>query len=304
LPAVETPQSASPEPSEPPAKPSRSPSDKLRSAQEYANKVKGRVESSRPRHRSVDLAYSFTEHDRDVGGGLLAAALAFRLFLWFLPAALVLVGGLGFAPQKSSLSTARQAHLGNFAAEVIEKAHEDSNRSRWVLLLLGLFFLYFASVKLAKTVVAATAFAWRIPLPNIRNKARAGACTTGFLVLALFLSFYSTWLRQRSTGIGVTVTAFLVVVWGVLWWVAAAKLPKAEGVSWLRLWPGALLVGVGMQVMNLVSVFYLQRKITSSSGLYGGLGAAAVIILYAYLLARLIIGSCALNAILASRRQS
>ena len=77
---------------------------------------------------------------------------------------------------------------------------------------------------------------------------------------------------------------------------------SAGTVSWGRLWPGALLVGVGMQMMNLVSVFYLQRKITSSSGLYGGLGAAAVIILYAYFLARLIIGSCALNAIVALRR--
>lgn len=298
---VETPESASPEPSKP-GKPSKSSIERLRGAQEYAKQVRGRVESSRPRHRSVDLAFSLSEHDRDVGGGLLAAALAFRLFLWFLPAALVLVGGIGFAPQKSSLATARQAQLGNFAAEVIDQATKDSNRSRWVLLLLGLFFLYFASVKLAKTVVAATAFAWRIPIPNLRRKALAGAFTTGFLFLALFLSFYSTWLRQRSTGLGVTVTAFLVVVWGLLWWVAAARLPRAQGVSWGRLWPGALLVGVGMQIMNLVSIFYLQHKISSSSGLYGGLGAAAVIILYAYFLARLIIASCALNAIVAARR--
>ena len=37
------------------------------------------------------------ERDSEVGGGIIAGALAYRLFIWLLPLALVAVAGLGFA---------------------------------------------------------------------------------------------------------------------------------------------------------------------------------------------------------------
>ena len=35
--------------------------------------------------------------DGDIGGGIIAGALAYRLFIWLLPLALVAVAGLGIA---------------------------------------------------------------------------------------------------------------------------------------------------------------------------------------------------------------
>jgi uncharacterized BrkB/YihY/UPF0761 family membrane protein len=64
---------------------------------------------------------------------------------------------------------------------------------------------------------------------------------------------------------------------------------------WWGLLPGAALVGVGIQVMHLVTVFYLAPKIVSSSNLYGSLGAAATLLLAVYLVSRLVLGAAVLN---------
>jgi uncharacterized BrkB/YihY/UPF0761 family membrane protein len=65
--------------------------------------------------------------------------------------------------------------------------------------------------------------------------------------------------------------------------------------------PGALLIAGGVIVMRLVTVLYLLNRIESSSELYGGLGAAAGILLWLYLIGRLIVGAAVLNAALWAR---
>ena len=66
--------------------------------------------------------------------------------------------------------------------------------------------------------------------------------------------------------------------------------------SWRAHLPGALLLAVGFQVLQLVVVLYLAPKLGRSSQLYGSLGAATVILLWLYLMARLIVAAAFLNA--------
>ena len=42
------------------------------------------------------------DRDAEVGGGIISAALAYRLFIWLLPLTLVVVAGLGIAADASS----------------------------------------------------------------------------------------------------------------------------------------------------------------------------------------------------------
>src|SRR5262245_51154181 len=53
------------------------------------------VLAARPRIPALDAAFEVGERDRDVAGGLLAGAVAFRLFLWLVPFAVVAVTVLG-----------------------------------------------------------------------------------------------------------------------------------------------------------------------------------------------------------------
>src|SRR4029450_4794546 len=75
--------------------PARSTS-RLGEARERVYATRDRVISARGRYHQVDVALRTWERDVEAGGSLMAAALAFRLFLWTLPAALFTVGLLGF----------------------------------------------------------------------------------------------------------------------------------------------------------------------------------------------------------------
>jgi uncharacterized BrkB/YihY/UPF0761 family membrane protein len=102
---------------------------------------------------------------------------------------------------------------------------------------------------------------------------------------------------------GVSVRVSIVGIYALLWLAASMGLPHAEDVRWRDLVPGAILLAVGGQVLHLVSVFYLADRIESASELYGALGAASAVLLWLYLIGRLVVGSAVLNATLWARRQ-
>ena len=78
------------------------------SIQGDAERLSRRAQLERGRHGSVDAVFEMAERDGEVGGGIIAGALAYRLFIWLLPLALVAVAGLGFAADAAS-STPEEA---------------------------------------------------------------------------------------------------------------------------------------------------------------------------------------------------
>ena len=65
-------------------------SDLRRRADRTGKAVQAKAEDLRARRASVRTAYHAYEYDRRHGGALLAGGLAYRFFLWLLPAALFL----------------------------------------------------------------------------------------------------------------------------------------------------------------------------------------------------------------------
>ena len=63
-----------------------------------------------------------------------------------------------------------------------------------------------------------------------------------------------------------------------------------------------MLVAVGAQLVNIAVVYYFVPKIGRSTELYGTLGTAAVLLVWLYILARLITSGAFLNATLWERR--
>jgi uncharacterized BrkB/YihY/UPF0761 family membrane protein len=68
--------------------------------------------------------------------------------------------------------------------------------------------------------------------------------------------------------------------------------------------PGAILVSAGLQVLQLVTVLYVTPRLDSATAAYGALGVALVLLLWLYMLGRLVIASAMLNATLWERRSS
>jgi uncharacterized BrkB/YihY/UPF0761 family membrane protein len=253
-----------------------------------------RVERART-YRPVAFLLVVADEDRSSGGALLAGALAFRLFLWLLPAVLVLVGGLGFLSPEEVEDGASASGLGSYTAAAVEQASAEAQQGRWILLSVGLVALVSTSVTLARTLLVATRLAWQMPMERMQHPARSAAVVIGYLALTVLLAQGATWLRARDYALGLLASLLIVVVFALLGWIALLWLPHPADVTPVGLLPGALLIGVGAQVLHLVSALYLVHRMTSASQLYGALGAAATILLGAYLLARILIAASTLN---------
>src|SRR5512132_161298 len=103
---------------------------------ERGRKMSARVEAARPHHATVDFGLTLFERDASIGGGLLAGALAYRLFVLLLPTALLFVSGLGLyagAADKSTTEAAREAGLTGLVAS--EVASASSGKARWIVFL-------------------------------------------------------------------------------------------------------------------------------------------------------------------------
>ncbi len=288
--------------------PSSSRRARLERLAEWARKRRARtldrVEAAQRRYPAVRFVLTAVDHDRVTGGPLLAGALAFRLFLWLLPACLVVVGCLGFLRPGAARRLASDSGMSGFAASTISSATAQAHEARWVLVVTGLFALFYASLTLARTMWVATTLAWQLPVQKLRRPPRAAALVVGLLVSALGLVLAANWLRSIDHAVGVVATLLLVVVYSLLGWVVLSLLPRPPGVSLQDLVPGGLLIGVGFEVMHAFSAFFLVHRLSSASQLYGDLGAAATLLLWTYLLARILIGATTVNRAWVAHRAS
>ena len=103
--------------------------------------------------------------------------------------------------------------------------------------------------------------------------------------------------RVRHPGPGLLLWVLLVAVYGAVWLAASSALPHPPQVPLRGLVPGAILFAVGTEALHLLTVVWYGSKLEHSSELYGGLGAAVVLLAWLYLLGRLAItGSSARGA--------
>ena len=264
-------------------------------ARAWRDDASERLDRAERRYPAVRFLLTAAGHDRIAGGPLLAGALAFRLFLWLLPACLVLVGLLGFAAPGSARGATVDIGLGGTTATTIATATAQAHEARWWLVVTGLFALFRTSLTLARTLWVATLLAWQLPVVKLRHPPRAAGLVVGFLGSALALVLAANWLRTISYTVGLVVAILLVVAYALLGWIILAALPRPAHVSVAELIPGALLIGIGAEGLHLVAALFLAHQISSASELYGALGSAATVMLWSYFLARVLIGGTTVN---------
>src|SRR5262249_25133361 len=97
----------------------------------------------------------------EVGGGLIAAALAYRLFIWLLPLALVAVGGLGVAAdaeERSPEGTAGAVGLAGLLSRSVANAADGPGH--WYALIVGIPILVYESGVLLRSLLGAHRLVW------------------------------------------------------------------------------------------------------------------------------------------------
>jgi membrane protein len=262
-----------------------------------------RAETERKLHRSVDATFQMIDRDVELGGGIIAGALAYRLFIWLLPLALVLVAGLGFAAEaaeETPKEAAEDLGLGGLVSNSIASAAKGSGR--WYALLIGIPVLIYATRGVLRVLIGAHRLLWT----DVRIRAPRPTLFASIRLLVLLLGFYiagvlASAIRARSPGVGVLATALAILPFAGLWLLISLRLPHRDA-PWTALIPGALLFGLGVQAFNVFTAYILTPWALSKQGTYGALGLAAALLLSLFLISRLIVAAAVLNATLWERR--
>jgi uncharacterized BrkB/YihY/UPF0761 family membrane protein len=262
--------------------------------------------TARQRVPGADAGFRAVERELAFGGGLLAGGLAYRLFLWLLPIGLVGAQLLGFwlgSNEEAVEDAAREFGIGAAAVASAERAVETSQTNRFLLLLGGLVALAWFSLGFVRALQLAYSLAWGLPRPKLHKPLYAVLVFNGLFLTLAVAGAALAWLRGELglfgiVGVLLTIAFQTAVALLVMW-----LLPH-RATRWQELLPGAVLIAVGAQLVSVAVVFYFAPRIGRSTELYGALGTAAVLLVWLYVLARLITSGAFLNATLWERRQA
>ena len=186
------------------------------------------------RHRDrplVDLGLRLYFRDREAAGTVVGSALAFRLFLFFVPMLLFLVGLLGFFADVVAADDVRQAGVTGTIAQQINGALNQPSSTRWLATLLGLFGMATTGRTLSRALAQASCLAWRIPM-----RPKASVRLIGAVVgLIVGLGLVSTAINRihADLGVGVAGVSFLAAaaIYAVGWLLLILAAAPADGRS-------------------------------------------------------------------------
>lgn len=263
------------------------------------------LERRRPGNRWVDAGFSTLERDVASGGGVLAAALAFRLFIFMVPFVFVIVTAIPTATDATDADPTELADrfgMAGLVATAIESADDISFWNRLALLVAGLFALVLAGRSLVRVLRITHGLAWHARVPKLQKPTRAALVLIAVIFLLVIFGSLTSRLQDQVGILGLV--PMLLAGAGVagLWTFVQYHLPRAD-VPWQKLVPGAVLVALGVEGLQIVTVVWFSRYIESKSETYGAIGAALAILLWAYFLGRIIVSGAMLNAALYEQEQ-
>ena len=267
-----------------------------------------RLEQARVRSAAVDAAVGVVRRERPVASGILAAALAFRLFALMIPLAYVLVAGIGFTTRAAERAgQAGDDQLGDLVVDSIAAVARTSERGRFIALIFGGVATLLAAGGVVEVLRWVHVLAWRVPPRRERRNARLVLGLIAGVVLISGASAAAEQARAAASGLAneltvlLTTAAVQVVLLAVLWFALSWALPR-PAVPWTALIPGALLFAGGFLAYNLVVTLYFAPRAARASAVYGSLGVALVLLVSLFLFSRLAVAAAELNATLWERR--
>ena len=267
---------------------------------ERAQEILKEAESRRPRSALLDVGFTAYEHDGQVGGGILAGAVAFRIFLFVVPFVFVLVSGFGLAADaanKSPSELATSAGIVGLMASMVKTVDNQSFGTRLTIFIVGGFYLVLAARTLMLSLNAAFVLVWRLPRTKVRRKIRAVSGLIGIVLLGALVVRLLAWFDQQSVIVAIAgnlVSLALVIVGWT--WASLRVFPHPPELLATDVLPGAVLIAFGVEAMRLFTIIYVSRSFEHKSETYGAVGGSLALLLWAYVLGRIIIGSAVLNA--------
>jgi uncharacterized BrkB/YihY/UPF0761 family membrane protein len=272
---------------------------------ERAERARAGIEARRADSASIDTALEAVERDAQSGGGVLAAAVAFRLFMFLVPYAFVLCTGFGLASTAAGQDpgdAARSAGITGLLASAVSSTSTLSLANRLVALIVGGFALALTARSLVRVLWIVHRLIWRVQ-PRRKPSPWSPLILVGFVTVLFGLADLTAWIGSHSLLLRVVAFFFTIVASGAAWFLASWLLPRDDCALWALL-PGALMVGVGVGLLQILTITYVVHVVTRKSALYGAIGIALALLLWTYFAGRLLTAATAANASLWKHRSA
>lgn len=147
-------------------------------------------EAKRPLSRVIDAAFATFERDTSSGGGVLAAAMAFRIFIFLVPFVFVVVTAFPVAADTADANPeelAKDFGMAGLASTAIHSAADLPFWQRLTLLIVGIFALVLASRSLVRVLRITHGLAWSARVQKMQKPTRAAVIL--ILVVLVLVGF-------------------------------------------------------------------------------------------------------------------
>lgn len=257
-----------------------------------------RLEAARGESITVSFAFDALSYDTDTGAPVLAAALGFRVFLFVVPytCAVIIIAGyvseiFGRKPSKLFPGSGI-AHL---AAKSVATTGSVSGGVRVITLLVVAYALFLSARSFVKVLYIVHVLVWVVPRTKPTRPNRAALLFIGMVTLAAVLAGVIDNLRYHVLlGAVASVVLYTVLLLGG-WWLVSWWLPH-RNCPLIALMPGAAVFAIGSIILEIVTIVWFPHYLAGKSEVYGTLGISVAILLWAYLLGRLMTLAAVLNA--------
>ena len=246
------------------------------------------------RHVSIAVPFRAAERNRRVAASVLAGGVAYRVFLWLLPFALIVGGALGLMDADSTEEAAAAGGLPAAVVDFVGDVARAAESDWWWLLAVGVPLLLWAGYTGAKAMQLIHSLVWDEPPPRTKPLTSSLAFT-GVVCAVMAAAALTWWLRDETWLVGLLAASLATAPLAALWIWVSLRLPHGNA-RWQALIPGALVVAIGFQVLHGLVVEFLVPKLEKSTTLYGSLGAMTTILFFMYFVGRLVVTSPILNS--------
>lgn len=257
--------------------------------------------------RPAEIGWGVNRRIQRVGGSALPALLAYRVFVWLLPLALVSVFAIGLyreEPLDPRHAVERFGVPGYVTASISQATATAGDSGLVSGAIVGCLVLLYMTYALVRGLRAVHALVWHVRPTRVTSPLLTTiVCLAALLAMVLARGLLDGVGEARHWLLQVLLALASDLVIPALWLFVSLWLPH-RGSSWRDLVPGAVLFGVVLAVIHVLITLLFFPYVEQKQETYGGLGLAAGIMLALYGIGWAVTAAAALNAELVDQRRT
>lgn len=267
--------------------------------------IKGKLYKAGDKFKPFGIVLRVQDRFGELHGNYLAGAITLQSFLALFPLLLLALSIVGFVTAHKNPDLAveviKQIGLTGEAASQFSEAIDRAVETKGTALGVGSVGLLWSGLGLVGALQYAYNQVWQVEARGIKDKLVGVAWLLGAAVLFV-ASAAATTILGFLPGFLWPFSIVLTLAVNVAMWLWTAKVLPNRDIGWLPLLPGAILGGVGLEVLKIVGRFYVPHAVASSSAVYGSIGVVFAVLAWLFIFGRLIVYSACLNVVLWERR--